>query len=96
MAHFFGNIVDGGMILNEIGKIAHQCRKDISAHFPHVMVDEFVVMPNHVHGVLFVGGGDDVGGRDVALQRLYDGTHDGTRTVISPTNGYFSNISPKQ
>ncbi len=31
---------------------------DIPNHHPHVEFDEFVVMPNHVHGILFLGTGD--------------------------------------
>jgi REP element-mobilizing transposase RayT len=37
----------------EIGKIAIQYWTEISQHFPFVVLDEFVVMPNHIHGILF-------------------------------------------
>ena len=36
-----------------IGNIAYQFWRDIPVHFPFVELDEFVVMPNHVHGILF-------------------------------------------
>ncbi len=51
-AHLFGKITNGKMILNEAGKIAHQCWLEIPAHFPNVVLHEFVIMPNHVHGVI--------------------------------------------
>lgn len=51
----FGDIVDEEMVLNDAGKIAQQCWMEIPVHFPHVTLDYFVVMPNHVHGVLFIG-----------------------------------------
>lgn len=50
----FGEIVDGAMLLNDAGQIVCQCWRDIPAHFPQVVCDGFVVMPNHIHGILFV------------------------------------------
>jgi len=47
--HYFGKIVDGEMMLNDMGNIVNQCRINIPKHFPNITVDEFVVMPNHVH-----------------------------------------------
>lgn len=51
----FGEIVNGEMVLNEYGEIAKQCWLEIPVHFPHVQLDEFVIMPNHVHGIIIVG-----------------------------------------
>lgn len=51
----FGNIADGEMLLNEAGRVVEMCWKEIPNHFPHVQLDEFVIMPNHVHGILFIG-----------------------------------------
>lgn len=48
----FGDIVEGEMQLNEMGQIVRQCWMGIAEHFPHAMVDQFVVMPNHVHGII--------------------------------------------
>ena len=48
----FGDIKDGSMALNECGKIADKCWNEIPAHFPHVDLDEYIVMPNHVHGII--------------------------------------------
>jgi len=50
--HFFGEIKKGGMILNDIGKIAHQFWQEIPQHFLFVNLDQFVIMPNHVHGII--------------------------------------------
>ncbi|WP_221251714.1 transposase [Desulfuromonas versatilis] len=50
----FGEIVDGGMRLNDAGLIARQCWIEIPVHFPQVKLDEFVVMPNHIHGILVI------------------------------------------
>lgn len=48
----FGEIVNNEMILNDYGKIAAQCWNDIPKHFPNAILDEFVIMPNHIHGII--------------------------------------------
>ena len=50
--HFFGRVIMGNMILSGMGKIAHVCWNKISDHFAHVIIDEFIVMPHHIHGIL--------------------------------------------
>ncbi len=50
----FGEIIDGQMVLNGAGRAAEKCWDDIPGHFPHVALDAFVVMPNHVHGILII------------------------------------------
>ncbi len=50
---FFGKIVDKQMQQSEIGKIAHQYFEDISIYYPHIEVLAMVIMPNHVHGLLY-------------------------------------------
>ncbi len=42
----------------EIGKIAREFWEQIPQHFPFVELDEFIVMPNHVHGILFINKPD--------------------------------------
>jgi REP element-mobilizing transposase RayT len=72
--HFFGDIVDNKMILNEIGKIAQKYWDEIPQHFPFIRLDEMVVMPNHIHGILWIDD-DLVGGgcRD-AINRVSTAT----------------------
>lgn len=50
--NYLGNISDGEMALTDIGSIAHQYWAEISTHYPMAVVDEFIVMPNHVHGII--------------------------------------------
>jgi REP element-mobilizing transposase RayT len=50
--HWFGEVVDSVMHLNAMGQIAAAYWANIPDHFPHVELDGFVVMPNHVHGIL--------------------------------------------
>jgi putative transposase len=50
----FGAAIEGQMALNDMGRTAQACWDEIPAHFPHVELDTFVVMPNHVHGIIVV------------------------------------------
>jgi REP element-mobilizing transposase RayT len=50
----FGEIMDRQMRLNAAGRVVEQCWNQIPEHFPHVELDEFVVMPNHVHGIIVI------------------------------------------
>ncbi len=42
------------MELNKYGEIAKQCWNEIPDHFPNVQLDEFVIMPNHIHGIIVI------------------------------------------
>ena len=48
----FGQVLDGEMQLNAYGDIVAQCWDDLPRHYPTVDLDAFVVMPNHVHGIV--------------------------------------------
>jgi len=48
----FGEIIDGKMILNDAGKIADECWNQIPEHFPNTILHEYIVMPNHIHGII--------------------------------------------
>ena len=52
--HLFGKIIDGKMCLNDSGRIVRQCWNAIPSHFPQVALDWFVIMPNHVHGIIAI------------------------------------------
>ena len=44
-----------------IGKIAHDYWTEIPKHFPFVELDEFKIMPNHMHGILLIDNPDHTG-----------------------------------
>lgn len=50
----FGQIKSGVVELNSYGQHAERAWRETPEHFPAVYLDEFVVMPNHVHGVVFI------------------------------------------
>jgi len=51
---FFGKVIDTEVELNESGKAVQQCWLELPEHFAGVDVDAYVVMPNHVHGIIVV------------------------------------------
>lgn len=54
-----GSITDGGEIsLSPAGAIAEATWPELPRHFPTLRSDEFVVMPNHVHGIIWLDNSD--------------------------------------
>ena len=56
----FGNVMDGVMVMNDCGENAKNYWLIIPQHFPNVLLDEFVIMPNHVHGIITIQTKNDV------------------------------------
>jgi REP element-mobilizing transposase RayT len=53
-ACLFGEVVGGEMRVNPLGEIVAWTWNDLPNHNPHVELDAFVVMPNHVHGIIVI------------------------------------------
>ena len=51
-----GEVVDGAMRLSEWGQVVSHYWERIPVHVPHVELDEWEVMPNHVHGIIVIAG----------------------------------------
>ncbi len=67
--HYFGDVVNGKMQLSEIGMMAEKYWHEIPEHFPFVKLDAFVVMPNHIHGIIIIDKvNDDVDTQNLAYQ----------------------------
>jgi REP element-mobilizing transposase RayT len=65
----FGEVVNGTMRLNEIGNVVGEWWEQVTSHFAGVSLDQYVIMPNHFHGIVVtVGAGfprpftTDIGG----------------------------------
>jgi REP element-mobilizing transposase RayT len=56
-----GRVVNGEMILNDLGRIAHQGWEWLPKIFPGTAVDVFCVMPNHTHAIIRIKPIDDGG-----------------------------------
>ncbi len=52
--HRFGTIKDGKLLPTPEGEIAQQCWIELFEHFDTAKMDEFVIMPNHMHGIIFI------------------------------------------
>lgn len=57
--HYFGKIENENMVLSQIGVIADILWYEIKKHSENVELGEFVVMPNHVHGILVITKNDN-------------------------------------
>ncbi len=52
----FGMMQDQWMIPNDLGKLVEACWQEIPHHFPEIALDAFILMPNHLHGILVITG----------------------------------------
>ena len=59
---FFGQVVQERMILSAIGEIAERFWLEIPARFPNIQLDAWVIMPNHIHGILVIEAQGNQGG----------------------------------
>ena len=50
----FGEIVENTMRLNTFGQIVNTFWQDLPDHFPQVVLDAWIVMPNHIHAILWI------------------------------------------
>ncbi|MHB1356188.1 MAG: transposase [Anaerolineae bacterium] len=57
--HVFGRVVNEEMILSDTGNIVEACWLAIPEHFPGVSLDEWVIMSNHIHGIILIGEEDE-------------------------------------
>jgi putative transposase len=64
----FGEVIDKKMVLNDAGKIANECWLKIPEHFPHAVLHQHVIMPNHVHGIIELAATVAVGNENFAVQ----------------------------
>ncbi|MDY6024928.1 transposase [Bergeyella zoohelcum] len=94
-AHYFGEIINEEMQLNEIGEIAQKCWRDIPNHFKNVLLHTFVVMPNHIHGIIEivtpVGANQHLPYNETVNQHL---PHNETANYHLPDDNRAKDISP--
>ena len=53
-AHLFGAVVDGQMVLNDVGQIALEEWRVSAQIRAELALDEFAIMPNHLHGIVWI------------------------------------------
>ncbi len=60
----FGEVVDDAMQASDAGRMVEAVWAELAGHFPGVAVDLFVLMPNHLHGIVVLGDPASVAGAD--------------------------------
>lgn len=86
--HFFGEIVETQFIASELGILAEKYWLEIPKHFPYVELGNFVIMPNHVHGILIIDKNASVS--ESVETRLIASLHETT----NKTGGFAGNKTP--
>jgi putative transposase len=69
-ASILGNIAESVMQLNELGCVATKCWHDIPGYYSGISLDAFVAMPNHIHGIIFVGAGSPRPSQGMTLSNI--------------------------
>jgi putative transposase len=82
-----GDIVDRGIRLNNYGDIAMKCWDDLPGHYSHIGLDAFIVMPNHVHGVIIIDNGVRAGFKPALLDNHVVNNRSGFKPA--PTTKYY-------
>ena len=88
--HHFGKIINDCMELSQIGTIAVTCWEQIVNHSKNVKLHDFIVMPNHIHGLLEILGDEALKFRDVACNVSTEGQC--SMAEISPAAGTVGRI----
>lgn len=84
--HLFGRLRNGVVGLSNIGCFVQQCWQDIPKHFPNVVLHAFVIMPDHIHGIIEIVGANVVGANNHSPLRIRpNGT---SRTLGSIIRGF--------
>ncbi|NQT26743.1 hypothetical protein HQ585_15410 [candidate division KSB1 bacterium] len=89
--YYFGDIVNEKMQLSEIGEMVRNYWKEIPKHFSCVKLDAFIVMPNHVHGIIIINNPDD-NVETLHATSLRQSTQSKKMSSISPKSGSLSVI----
>lgn len=87
---YFGEIANDEMQLSDLGQIAYNYWLEIPNHSSYILLGEFIVMPNHVHGIL---------GIDYRNNSVAPSDSDGATELNNPDpnkNIYMSRLSPKK
>ena len=51
---YFGDVKDEKMVLNQNGNVAQYYWQEIPNHYENLQLDEYIIMPNHLHGIIII------------------------------------------
>ncbi|MCP4583982.1 MAG: transposase [candidate division Zixibacteria bacterium] len=81
-SNHFGDVIDGKMKLNGVGMIADHYWEQIPDHYTNVKLDEYVIMPNHIHGIIIISGVKRTAQCAVPTDNRQEKRHNRLSTVI--------------
>jgi len=87
---YFGRINNYQIELSKIGIMANKYWQAIPDHFSNVLLDEFIIMPNHIHGIVVIKNRPNKINQSLNVDGKY-----GQRNKFGPKNKQMSKISPK-
>ena len=91
---WFCKIKNGNVDYNTLGKIAQKYFAEIPEHFENSEIDEFIIVPNHAHGIIIIN--DVVGTRDrVSLRRFGNIQKGSLSLIINQFKGSFTRFARK-
>ena len=90
----FGGVADGETILNDFGKTVAVSWEWLGTRYDHVELDEWVVMPNHIHGIILIV--DDDNGSQFDRRGGSRTAPTGQRKPIGRLIGAFKTVSTKR
>lgn len=87
-----GNIVDNEMNLNNLGEMVRECWLKIQNYYPQVNLHPFVIMPNHIHGIIEIASNENWGECDSPLhnQSTFNGT---SQTIGAMIRGFKAGVT---
>jgi REP element-mobilizing transposase RayT len=96
----FGDVRCGKMALNELGEIVAESWQWLERQYEYVEMDEWVVMPNHLHGIIVIMDfGDDSctgGSRTARTRTAPTGSDQPKREPLGRLIGAFKTVSTKR
>ena len=82
--HLFGQVVDGEVKLSPVGEIVQEQWLQIPRHFSNVVLDAFVIMPNHMHGIVVITKGEVHTGIPIRLESTTSQSHTQSESLATP------------
>jgi len=69
----FGEITDGLMHLSNEGELVRRVWSELPRHFPKISMRKFVIMPNHLHGIIVIQAGEASAGTNPSIPHTQEG-----------------------
>lgn len=70
MKHTLGNVINGEFAGNESSEITERRWSDLPNHYDNCIIDQFVIMPNHFHGIIILTNKGDIRGKIHPLSEM--------------------------